>query len=509
MRQPRSAVRLFPLPVAAWGFLLILFGACVSSWADEENPESEAPEEGLPAVTKHDAVIGGETVRYTATAATIPLRDSGQKVTASVFHVAYVRDGAAATEERPLVFAFNGGPGSASLWLHLGALGPRHVAFPDIGATLPKPPYALQDNAHSLLDVADLVFIDPVGTGYSRTEGEGESLQFHGVDEDIASVADFIRLYVTRHGRWESPKYLLGESYGAIRAAGLAAHLQDKHGMFLNGVMLLSGLLDYSTLLAAENNDLPYILFLPSMTAAAHFHQRLGDDLQADFAKALEESEGFARTEYASALFQGHALPGAERREVRQKLARLTGLSEAYLIDCNLRVGPFRFMKELMRSSGQTVGRLDSRVLGVDGDRRDDRPEYDPSMTLVLGPIASAMNGYLRRELQYTTDLPYASMGDVHPWNHPGKNRYTSVADRLAAAMRKNPHLRVHVACGYYDLATPYYGMIHSLDHLSVPADQRAKITVDFYEGGHMMYTNVRALEELKTDLSTFISQSN
>jgi|MDTC01.1.fsa_nt_gb carboxypeptidase C (cathepsin A) len=493
----------------AWVLILLLSMLGVAS-ADEETSKGEKKADGAEtaAVTKHSGEFGRQKVAYTATAGTIHLRDGEDKVTASVFHVAYTRDGLKTLKDRPLIFAFNGGPGSASLWLHLGALGPKYMAFPNQGLDLPKPPYALENNAHSLLDVADLVFIDPVGTGFSRVEEDGEGMQFHGVNEDIESVADFIRLYVTRHKRWGSPKFLLGESYGAVRGAGLADHLQEEHGMYLNGVMLVSGLLDYSTILPAKNNDLPYVLFLPSMTATAFYHQRLGPDLMEDLTATLRKAETFARSDYAAALFQGNRLAESERMRIGRKLAQFTGLSEAYLKHSNLRVGPFRFMKELMRDQGRTVGRLDSRVLGSDGDAQDDVPEYDPSMTTILGPIASAMNDYLRTDLAYVTDLPYEAMGNVRPWNYPDKNRYTSVMHRLGKAMRKNPHLSVHVSCGYYDMATPYFGILHSLSHLEIPEASRSKITIDFYEGGHMMYTNVEALKQFKADLSAFIAQS-
>lgn len=452
---------------------------------------------------------GNTKFGYSCTAGTIILRDKEQKPTATVFYVAYNRKTKEQSpEKRPLVFAFNGGPGSSSVWLHLGALGPRIVNLSNGGTLQPRPPYSLMSNPHTMLDIADLVFIDPVGTGFSRVEKNGQKEQFHGVDEDIKAVADFIRLYTSKNDRWTSPKYLMGESYGAIRAAGLAEHLQDEYGMYLNGVMLLSGLLDYSTILPADNNDLPFVLFLPSMTATAFYHKKLKASLQAELPPTLTQAEEFARGDYATGLFKGSSLEKTQKTELIAKLADFTGLSPAFVEECNLRVSPQKFMKELLRSEGKTVGRLDSRVIGTDGDQSELEPEYDPSMTLVMGPFSTLLNDYLRRELKFSTELPYEIMGDVKPWKYPTNNAYVSVAERLASAMRKNPHLYVHVACGHYDLATPYFAIIHSIDHLKIDQGLREHFTIDFYPGGHMMYSNMEALKKLKEDLQNFITKT-
>ncbi len=473
--------------------------------------EAKATDENAPVVRTHEVEIGGVAISYTSTTGTIPLKDDEGNATASVFYVAYTREGVDTEKEpgkRPLMFAFNGGPGSSSVWLHMGALGPRRAPFPGDGTQLPKPPFALADNAYSVLDVADLVFIDPVSTGFSRASKPDEAGKFHGLEEDIESVGSFVRLYVTRNRRWASPKFLIGESYGAVRAAGLVRHLQDRHGMYCNGVVLLSGLLDFSTLRAAPNNDLPYVLFLPTMTATAFYHRRLDDELMADFSATLRKSEEFARGAYANALFQGNALEGEERSRIAGLAARYTGLEAGLVERSNLRISTSRFRRELLGlESGRSVGRFDARVTGWESDRAAVQPEYDPSYSVVLGPYASTVNDYLRRGLGFESDLPYEILTGLR-WNYPDDAGYVSVSGRLRDAMRDNPHLKVLVACGYYDLATPHFAILHSLNHLDLDAELRSNIRVEYYQGGHMMYTNPEELEKLKKDLTGFIGSA-
>lgn len=456
------------------------------------------------AVTHHKLRTGGQLIDYTATAGTIVLRKEDGAPRASIFYVAYTKDGVEDPSKRPLAFAFNGGPGSSSVWLQMGALGPRRVVMQESGHALP-PPYQIVDNEYSILDETDLVFIDPVSTGYSRAANEREAREFHGYREDIASVGDFIRLYTTRAQRWLSPKYIAGESYGTTRAAGLAAYLQDEAGMYLNGIALISAVLDFQTIMFTGGNDLPYILFLPTYTATAWYHKKLPPDLQADFAKALAESKRFASNEYALALLKGDALAAGERAAVAKELARLTGLTPEYVLKSNLRIESGHFRAQLL--PGLTVGRYDSRITGADMEAVSATPEYDPSYAVVQGAFTAAFNAYVRRELNFTTDLPYEILtGRVRPWNwEPYENRFVYVAGDLRQAMIRNPFLRVFVAKGYYDLATPIYAIEYTVDHMPLVPALRNNITGAYYGAGHMMYTDRASLAKLKSDLAAFI----
>ncbi len=341
--------------------------------------------------TEHQVIVGGKLIPYKATTGRLVMRDEEDKAKASIFFIAYTRSDSQDLSQRPLTISFNGGPGSSSVWLHLGLLGPRRVEAGDAGALVP-PPYRLVNNEYSLLDMTDLVFIDPVSTGFSRPAPGEEAKQFHGVEQDIESVGDFIRLYVTRFKRWGSPKFLIGESYGTTRAVGLADFLQKRHGMYLNGLMLISSILNFQTAEFELGNDLPYMLHLPTYTATAWYHGKLQGDLQADLTQALAAATAFARGAYAAALFQGDALPADERAAIVRRLAELTGLSEDYVEQTNLRVEIMRFCKELLRDRRRTVGRLDSRFLGVDRDAAGEHFATDPSYAAIQGPYASAFN---------------------------------------------------------------------------------------------------------------------
>jgi carboxypeptidase C (cathepsin A) len=487
-----------------------LLALCAAAFAvakappDPTKPADEAKES--LSVTEGAVAVGGKKVEYRATAGTLPLKDEAGKRTASVFFVAYTRKGVGDAGKRPITFCFNGGPGSSSVWLHLGAFGPRRVLMSDEGEALP-PPARLVENEWSILDLTDLVFIDPVSTGYSRPAEPKEARGFHGVEGDVRSVGEFIRLYTTRFERWASPKYLAGESYGTTRAAALAAHLQDQLGMRLNGVLLVSVVLNFQTIRFEEGNDLPYTLFLPGYAATAWYHKKLGKAAPAELPKLLEEAEAFAGKEYALALRKGSRLPDEERQAVAGRVAALTGLSEGYVLRSNLRVGSHRFMRELLRDRGETVGRFDSRLKGKDLDDAGERPDYDPSYAAVQGPYTASLNAYVRGALKYKSDLPYEVLtGRVRSWDFGpgGTNRYLNVAPALRGAMTKNPSLRVFVASGYYDLATPYSATRYTLDHLGARS-LLDRVTVRHYEAGHMMYTHKPSLVKLKADVARFL----
>jgi carboxypeptidase C (cathepsin A) len=468
--------------------------------------------------TKHSITLGGQEIKYTVTTGTIVLKEEaekkgdkqgeseGEKPKASVFFVAYTRDEDADKTKRPLTFSFNGGPGSSSVWLHLGVLGPRRVVMTDIG-DLPPPPYQLVDNEFSLLDVTDLVFIDPVSTGYSRPVVGEKAKEFHGFKKDIESVGDFIRLYATRYQRWTSPKFLIGESYGTTRAAGLSGYLQERHGMYLNGIMLISSILSFATARFNPGNDLPYILFLPTYAATAWYHKRLAPELQNDLRATLRQVETFALGEYTLALMKGAALTASERASIAQKLARYTGLSADYIERTNLRINIHRFCKELLRDERRTVGRIDSRFKGIDRDAAGELYDYDPSMTNIIGPYTATFNDYVRGDLKFETDLPYEIMTPrVHPWSFDEhENQYVNVAETLRKAMTTNPHLKVTVANGYYDLATPYLATRYTFDHLGIDPTLEKNLSMTYYEAGHMMYIHLPSLAQLKNDLANFV----
>jgi carboxypeptidase C (cathepsin A) len=485
-------------------------GEKVGEAPKDAEKKTPAPPEDKVVQTKHSARIGGQEIKYTATAGMLVMKDEEGKPKASVFYTAYTRDDVTEVAQRPIMFTFNGGPGSASVWLHLGAFGPRRVEMGDAGALLP-PPYKLVDNESSLLDVTDMVFIDPVSTGYSRPAPGESADQFHGVQEDVRSVGDFIRLYATRNKRWSSPKFLAGESYGTTRAAGLSGYLQQRYGMYLNGIILVSTILNFETAEFNTGNDLPYILYLPTYTAIAWYHKRLPADLQGDLHKAVEESENFAKGEYTNALMAGDALPGAKHTEIVQKLARLTGLSTDYIERTDMRVEIERFTKELLRSERRTVGRIDGRFTGIDRDAAGDSPEYDPSIAAIIGPYTATLNDYVRGDLKFDSDLPYEVLtGRVNPWSfRPYENRYVDVGETLRSAMTQNPFLHVFVAKGYYDLATPFFAADYTFDHLGLDPSLRGHLSGAYYESGHMVYAHMPSLAKLKQDTAQFIRASS
>jgi len=457
-----------------------------------------------PVLVTNTVAIAGQNITYTVETGMLPLLKTDGSTRASVFYIAYAKAGETNPSTRPLTFCFNGGPGSSSVWLHLGGLGPRRVKLNDDG-TMPQPPFGLVDNDYSILHATDLVFIDPVATGYSRPAKDEKADQFFGQSGDVESVGEFIRLWTTRNLRWRSPKFLCGESYGVFRAAGLVEHLHARYGMYLNGLMLVSGLLDFATLRESRDNDLPALVFLPTLTATAQFHKKLPADLQRDLPKALAEAREFIKSEYPSALLQGAALPLAQRQAIAAKLARLTGLPAKVIEDHDLRVSTSTFRELLLRDEGLIVGRFDSRITGRDADKTSFSPRFDPSYAVTYGPFSAAMNAYVREELKFESDLPYEILTDGGPWNYDARNSYPSVADRLGAAMSQNPYLRVLVLAGLRDLACPLDGIRHSIDHLQLDPMLRKNITYAEYESGHMMYVNLPDLKKLQKDLVGFV----
>ena len=454
--------------------------------------------------------IAGERVTYVAETGMLPLLKPDGTSRASVFYVAYTRveekaeGGKRKAETRPVTFCFNGGPGSASVWLHLGALGPRRVKMNEDGS-LPAPPFALANNEFSILNASDLVFIDPVATGFSRAVKEEKPDAFFGDEADLDSVGEFIRLWTTRHDRWLAPKYVCGESYGVFRAAGLAEHLRGRYGMYLNGLILVSGVLDFGTIAGGTGNDLPYELILPAYTAAAQFHQKLPADLQADLGKALAESRAFAKGKFTSALLQGAALPADERTNIVAELVRLTGLKSSVIEDNNLRVDPSVFRKQLLHDDGLILGAYDARLTGRDGDAAAPGAGFDPASAAVMGPFSAAMNSYVRGELKFEDDLPYELIAGVQPWNYGARNNFASASDRLASVMNQNPYLKILVLGGRCDLVCPVDTMRHSVDHMGLADAYRKNVSFAEFDAGHMMYINLPDLKKMQAEIEKFI----
>jgi len=480
--------------------------------------------------TEHKLQLGRQTLEYTASCGTMLLQEvhspedgeakgqyKGKKTRAEVFFIAYTLKRGKKTakngseQARPITFSFNGGPGSSSVWLHLGLLGPQRVPTDAMGQC-GAPPYALSDNEFSLLSDSDLVFIDPVGTGHSRV-AEGEKLtEYHEYQRDLDAVGEFIRLYLTRNGRWSSPKYLIGESYGTTRAAGLSRHLQEKHNIHLNGLMLVSMAVDFQTLSFDHGNELPYPLYLPTYAATAWYHKALKPAMQKKpLREVVREAEEFANGEYWLALMQGSRLDAERRRQVADKLSALCGLSSQYLLRCDLRPTEFRFFKELLRERGQTVGRLDSRFLGLDRDDAGEHPEDDAGMNNLMGAYAVGINRLLRETLKFEDDAPYLVLASLwNTWSWKGfENKYVNVGDSLRRAMHANPDMRIYVASGYYDLATPHAAGDYTLSHLGLRESLQGNVQVSYFEAGHMMYIHPPSLARMAEELRQFVRGSS
>ncbi len=459
--------------------------------------------------TKHEITLNGRKIPYTATAGTLVLKKEDGKPWASMFYVAYTRDDVQDTGKRPLTFAFNGGPGSASIWLHMGALGPKRVEMGADGEQ-PKPPYHLLDNEDTVLDFTDIVFIDPVTTGFSRHAPGENPAQFHGFEGDLQSVAAFIRMYLARSQRWDSPKFLAGESYGTTRASALSQYLLDNDGIYLNGITLISSVMNFETISFGAGNDLPYALFLPSYTATAWYHKKLPKDLQADLEKAVGESRRFASGDYTVALMKGDKLTASEKSSVAKQLARLTGLSEEYVEQANLRISMQRFAKELLRKERLTIGRYDGRMKGMDLDAAGERPEYDPSYSAVQGAFTALFNEYVRSDLKFETDLTYEALtGKVRPWSYGRfENRYVDTAEMMRQAMTQNPNLKVMIANGYYDMATPFFATEYTVNHIGLEPSLSGHISLTYCEAGHMLYTRKSCLDNLHKSMADFYQKA-
>ncbi|MGO9240940.1 MAG: S10 family peptidase [Bryobacteraceae bacterium] len=474
--------------------------------APPAKPESEtaAKAEPAPVVRAHEITILGQTLHYKTTAGRMPIRNAAGETEAQMFYTAYTLEGVSDAAKRRLVFAYNGGPGSSAVWLQMGAIGPLRVKLNDDGS-LPAPPYKMVPNEGTWLDQADLVFIDPVGTGYSRATKPEMNKKFFSLKGDIESVGEFIRMYLTRNNRWLSPLLLAGESYGTTRSAGLAGYLVER-GIALNGICLISTVLNFGTLEFDHFNDLAYELILPSYTAAAWYHKKLPADLQSDLKRALKESESYAAEGYPKALQAGDRLGAAERRAAVAKLARLTGLAPEFIDRAELRVDLERFQRELLRDRNVVIGRLDSRLTGPGKRALSLEPEFDPAMTTIRPPYTAAWYNYVRAELGYESDDDYYILGGgVRGWDYASDNHYADVTDALRQAFEKNPYMKLYVGAGHFDMATPYFAAWYTLDHMALPEAAKANIRRCEYESGHMYYINVESLRAMKRDVASFL----
>ncbi len=458
-----------------------------------------------PVVTKHSINVGGKTLNYTATVAQMPLKDASGETEAHIFYMAYTLDGSDASK-RPVTFCFNGGPGSASMWVHMGGMGPRSPQLQPTGGML-QPPYRLKDNQDTWLDVTDLVFIDPVGTGYSRAKTVELARRMNGVQGDIQSVGEFMRMYITRNNRELSPLFIAGESYGTFRTAGLAGYLIDR-GIAFNGVVLIGTTLNLETIWS-RSDDLVYQLEFPTYAADAYYHKKVAPDLQKkDLKSFLKEVEAFAMGEYALALNKGDDLPPAERKAIIDKLVRYSGLDAHYLEETNLRWDVGHFTRQLLRDKHETIGRYDGRLAGPSGMNTGETSEFDPSSTLITPPFTAVFTEYIRNELGYKTDMYYYPSGGVQPWDYGQGNQFGDTTALLRNAMTKNPYMKVMVAAAYYDLATPYFAVEYTFNHMGLSPEMHKNIVWDFYQSGHMLYIDSDSHTKLKHDFSDFVTSA-
>jgi len=505
--------------------LLLAFGLCLSVFAtdlraqEKEAKAAEKPAEAATAppkeessVTDHSIKIGGQTIPYKATASTILIKNDKDEPTALIYSTAYTRSDVKDMSQRPVTFLYNGGPGSSSVWLHMGSVGPRRVMTINADVT-PPAPYKLMDNPDCLLDKTDLVFIDPVGTGFSHAAGKAQDKDFWGVEPDVKSLAQFITTYISRNNRWNSPKFLMGESYGTFRNAALGNYLQNHDNMYLNGIVMVSSVLDLGTISFYPGLDLAYVLYLPSYAATAWFHKTLKDRPE-NLNAFLDEARKFARGEYADALMKGDALSAADKSEIAKKISRFTGLSEDYLVKANLRVRLGQFMQELQRNRGLTTGRLDARFAGPTYDLIGEAADYDPQETAISGAFIGAFNSYIREELKFGQDKKYKPAADFEgnrwDWKHEGSDfgffpGSPSVVLDLVEAMISNPRLKVEFEDGIYDLATPFMEVEYAVDHMGLPDNIRKNAWHQYYEAGHMMYLHDEDLARLKKNVASFI----
>ena len=468
---------------------------------------TKAPPKPEQFVTRHTIVVGGKSITYTATAGTLILRDKDAEPIASMGYIAYIESDVKDPSARPITFAYNGGPGSSSLWLHMGALGPRRIVVTDAGPT-PPPPYRVVDNASTLLDRSDLVMIDPVGTGVSKAVGKKKDKDFWGTDPDIEEVSRFIRQYVTDNGRWNSPKYLLGESYGTTRSAGVVDYLQSRMGMSFNGVVLVSVALDVEAIFNWRGNDRPFPLFLPTYAATSWYHKVL-PDRPAALDPFLEQARAWALGPYTAALMKGDQLTSKEEDSIATGLRYFTGLSVDYLKKANLRVTEGEYTAELLREHGETVGRLDSRFTGVMFDQLTQNAEYDPQSAAIEDAFTAAFLDYYHKDLGVPADHDYkisADVGEPWDWKHRAPDgshqMMVNTGPDLAHALEFNPNLHVLVLNGRFDLATPFLATEYMIGHLELPPALRPHVVMKYYDAGHMMYVNEEALRRMKADIA-------
>lgn len=476
----------------------------------QKTPEPSPYKEEPPVISKHTVRAGTKQLSYTVTTGFMPIKNerSGD-VEAKMFYMAYTLDGTSDPAKRPLMVSFNGGPGSASVWLHLGALGPRRVKMLDDGM-MPPPPYEMEDNAQTWLADTDIVFVDPVGTGYSRATKNEFGPKFWGLNGDIEAMGEFIRLYLGRAERWASPLFLVGESYGTTRASGLSDFLFE-HGIGLNGIILISTVMNFQSIRFADNNDLPLVLIFPSYTSTAWYHKMLPPEQQRrPLRDVLKDSEAFAANEYMPAMLRIDHLSAQERQSLLDKFNMFTGLSKDFIDRNNFRVDLGEFMKELLRGQRRTTGRLDSRFTGIERDAAGASTDNDPSMSAIRPPYTSAFNDYVRRDLNFKSDTEYYILGGgiTAPWNWNVSNGYADTSAALGNAMRKNPYMKVMVACGYYDMATPFFAAEYSVSAMNLDPQIRKNISFEYYEAGHMMYIEKNSLKKLHDDAAAFIQDS-
>lgn len=485
-------------------------GAAAQAPATPAAPVADKPlVEEKPIVTKHEIHANGKTLSYTATTGMMPIKNAQGDIDANLFYVYYALDGTTNAAKRPLTVAFNGGPGSASVWLHMGCIGPKRVKMMDDGA-LPAAPYQLVDNDNTWLDQTDLVFVDPVGTGYSRALNRTLQQKFNGLQGDVESVGEFIRLFLTRNERWASPLFLAGESYGTTRASALSGYLVEQ-GVAFNGVILLSSVLNFETLEFAHGNDLPYMLYLPSYTATAFYHKKLAPELQKNLETTLKEAEKLAIGPYNEALAKGTQLSDADYKAIVAKLARLTGVDPKYVDQSDLRMELMHYLRELLRDQKMMAGRLDSRLTGPAPLNTGEAAEFDPSMSAIRPPYTAMFNQYVHSELGYKTDAVYYVLGGgILRWDYgqQNENRYVNVSDALRSAFAKNPHMKVFVGCGYYDMATPYFAAEYTFNHMELHPSVRKNVVFQYYNAGHMFYIDVPSHKKLKGDITQFIQSS-
>lgn len=458
-----------------------------------------------PIETKHKLKLKDRTLNYTARAGVIPLKDKFGETEAEIFFMSYEREGYEDRSDRPLTFVFNGGPGSASVWLHMGAVGPKRVVMESDG-WMPAPPYRLEPNENTWLEVTDLVFIDPVGTGYSRAVKDEFERKYWSYKGDIDSVGEFIRAYLSRYQRWFSPLYLAGESYGTTRAAGLSGDLVEK-GISFNGIILISTAMDLRPIFFGQSDDLPFQLFVPTYAATAWYHKQLEREfLEKSLPAFVGEVEAWSEGALTLALMKGDRIKEQERWAIAEQLARFTGLDQDFVLGTNLRVNIFHFCKELLRGEKRSVGRLDSRFKGIEATAVTEQPEFDPAMLAIKPPYTATFNGYVRAELGVETDLEYEilSLKINQNWEWE-KGALPTTSEALRSAMAKNPYIRVFVGQGYYDLATPHFATNYMISHMNIDPELRSNVQMKLYEAGHMFYLDEASLASFTEDVTEFI----